>query len=111
MPRAILCIAPGGHRAIEIVGETGFCPASAELELLSPRADDPECPGACVDAPIGASFVGSKTAQHHDAALPWFTTTPLAPPFSLESDGRAVVAASPRVARHPYGLRTVIIRC
>jgi hypothetical protein len=110
MPRAVLCIGPGGHRAIEIVGATGLCPTPAEREQLHERAGDPGCPAGCVDAPIGAGSIAAKESQGGPALL-FPLGVLLAPAFSLERPHRAIASALRELARHPSALRTVIIRC
>jgi hypothetical protein len=110
MPRAILCIGPGGHRAIEIVGATGLCPAPAERVQLHGRAGDPGCPAGCVDATIGGSFIAAKES-HDGPALLLLLGVPPAPAFSLERPHRPIASGLRQLARDPYALRTVIIRC
>jgi hypothetical protein len=110
MPRAILCIGPGGHGAIEIVDATGFCPASLDRAQLHRHTGDRVCPAGCVDAPIGASFLASKGLPEAVSLL-LAVDVPPAPSSSPERPHRATASPSRQIVRDFSDLRTVVIRC
>ena len=108
LPNEVLCIAPGGHFAIEVVSG-GICSEGFGGGMATRRTQPDGCPANCHDTQIG------NQAQCNDARP--FSPAPLAfvlaaPPIDIFS----LVGTFSGSSRFPFrslpqGLLTTVIRC
>ena len=108
LPNEVLCIAPGGHFAIEVVSG-GICSEGFGGGMTTRHTQPDGCPANCQDTQIG------NQAQCNDARP--FSPAPLAfvlaaPPIDIFSLVGTFAGNSRFPFRYPpQGLLTTVIRC
>lgn len=108
LPNEVLCIAPGGHFAIEVVSG-GICSEGFGGGMRTRHKQPDGCPANCHDTQIGNQAHPSDTRPFSLPSLAFVVALPPVETLSFVSGfaGKARFAfRSP-----PQGLRTTVIRC
>jgi hypothetical protein len=110
--QTVLCVAPGGHLAIEVVRSLSCHPGSAAGGIGVASAADDGCPSECTDTPLWAGVAirdeqtSVRAAMPHLIAAPGVGARASAPPISATS--RVWTSAAPAALN---ASRSVILRC
>jgi hypothetical protein len=108
LPNAVLCMAPGGHFAIELVGGAD-CSGEMGLSSETPRKRTDGCPSNCRDTHFCNSVQCSKPTSLTPPAV---SVTLAAAPTETLSITAFTVDPPFASVRPPAGtLRTIIILC
>jgi hypothetical protein len=108
LPNEVLCIAPGGHFAIEVVSG-GICSEDFGSGMRTRRAQPDGCPANCRDTQIGNQAQCNDARPFSPAPLVFVFAAPPIDPFSLV--GTFAGASRFAFRSPPQGLLTTVIRC
>ena len=108
LPNEVLCIAPGGHLAIEVVS-SGICSESFGGGMRMRHAQPDGCPANCHDTQIGNQAQRNDARPFNPAPLVFVFAAPPVDTFSLV--GIFTRTSSLAFRSPPQELQTTVIRC
>jgi len=108
LPNAILCVAPGGHFAIEIVNG-GDCSEGLGGGLRAPHKRADGCPANCHDTRLASDIQCNHASPLMTPAVALIFTVP--PTDALSLSGATGDRSSLAVRPPPRELRTTVILC
>lgn len=108
LPNEVLCIAPGGHFAIEVVSG-GLCSEGFGGGMRTLHTQPDGCPANCHDTQIGNQAQCNDARPFNPAPLVFLLAAPPIHTFSLV--GTFACTSSLAFRPPPQELRTTVIRC